>query len=350
MPYTPLPFVDLRGKTPMDLLRAYPDRARDLIKANRRIWGRVSDIASIPVLPIADFLSHRWLKKQFNPYLHEIETFADTLGTRGIYAFNVAFEWACTTGIFSTGESVTLLRTLDWPFPALGKYTVIALQQGKAGTFYNITWPGMAGVFTAMAPGRFSAAINQAPLRKSNLTFIGDWIKARFAVRKQRALPPSHLLRQVFEHAADYEEAKKALAETPIAAPAIFTLGGIRPGEGCIIERLEDCAGIIELGVSEQVTVTNHFNSALNAVGHGWWPRAIDSAGRHRQSRSIAAYELEQGGFAWLTPPIINRYTRLCVITDAMSQRLMVQGYEGPVPVTPLFNLVSVAHETQQAS
>ena len=36
--------------------------------------------------------------------------------------------------------------------------------QGPAGEFFNITWPGFVGALTAMAPWRFAAAINQAPL------------------------------------------------------------------------------------------------------------------------------------------------------------------------------------------
>jgi hypothetical protein len=40
---------------------------------------------------------------------------------------------------------------------------MVARHQAEAGRFLNVTWPGYAGVTTAMAPGRFSAALNQAP-------------------------------------------------------------------------------------------------------------------------------------------------------------------------------------------
>lgn len=346
----PLPFVDLRGKTPVDLLRAYPDRARDLVKANRRIWGAFSDAVSMVALPVGDRISHRWLKKQHNPYLHEIETFADIMNTPGIYALNVAFEWGCTTGVWTTGEHMTLLRTLDWPFPGLGKYVLIALQEGKAGAFYNITWPGVSGVFTAMAPGRFAVAINQAPIPKHNLTFAGDWLRARITAYKEEALPPAHMLRQVCETAANYDEAKERLMTTPIAAPAMFTLSGVKYGQGCVIERLEHRAEVRPLDAGGQVSTTNHFNSDLHALGHGWWPREIDSAGRYRQSQSIAAHELEQPHFNWLSSPMINAYTRLAVLADAANEKLMVQGFEGPVKVTPLFTLLPTPYAEQKAS
>ncbi len=103
---------------------------------------------------------------------------------------------------------MTLLRVLDWPFPALGKQVMVVLQKGKAGDFYNITWPGVSGVYTAMAPGRFAAALNQAPMRMHGLGYAGDWLKNRLMAGRETGLPPAHLLRQVFEQADSYETAK----------------------------------------------------------------------------------------------------------------------------------------------
>ncbi len=98
---TPIPFVDLRGKTPIDLLRSYPDRAQALIKAARRTYGMVSYAASALALPFADKKSHAWLKRTCNPYLYEIESFAEILETsaafmRSISAMNGAAPAAST--------------------------------------------------------------------------------------------------------------------------------------------------------------------------------------------------------------------------------------------------------------
>lgn len=344
-----IPFIDLRGKTPLDLLRAYPDRARDMLKAARGTWGVWSRVASLAALPVGDRVSQRWLKKQGNPYLYEIESFGEMLSTSGVVALNVAFEWGCTSGVWNYGESAAMLRVLDWPFPGLGKYTVVALQDGKAGTFYNVTWPGVSGVFTAMAPGRFSAAVNQAPSRRHHLGFIGDWAKNRWLLSGQQALPPAHVLRQVCERAANYEEAKDALIKTPIAIPAIFILGGVQPGEGCVIERTEQRAEVFELGVHSHVTAANQFASALGNEGLGWRPREIDSAGRYRQSLAIQPHELEAADFGWLAAPILNANTRLAVVSDAATSRLLVQGFEGAMPVTSLFQLPAAAPKQRLA-
>ena len=44
-----------------------------------------------------------------------------------------------------------------------------------------------------------------------------------------RHIPPDHLLREVFETAQDFAEAKHRLETTPIARPVIYTLVGCKP-------------------------------------------------------------------------------------------------------------------------
>lgn len=343
-----IPFVDLRGRTPIDLLRTHPDKAHELIRASTRTFGLMSRIASLAALPFADKRSLAWLNRTRNPYLYEIETFAEILRTPGVYALNLSYEWGCTSGVYRTGETVSMLHVLDWPFPALGKHIMVVLQGGKAGEFFNLTWPAVSGVFAGMAPGRFSACVNLAPMRRHKLTYPGDWLKNRLIVDKQDGLPPSHLLRQVFEQARHYDEAKKMLTDTRIAVPAIFILAGIRPGEGCIIERLENTAEVAELSASQQLTAANHFTSSLATVGKGWHPREEDSEGRYRLSCSIHGHDLLDH-FDWLRSPIINQYTRLCVTSDAATRRLVVQGFEGMLQVTDVFNLPAESHEQQEA-
>ena len=68
-----------------------------------------------------------------------------------------------------------MLRTLDWPLRGLGRNVVVATIEGAAGIYKNVTWPGFVGVATAMAPGRFSGAINQPPMRKWSPSCWLDW-------------------------------------------------------------------------------------------------------------------------------------------------------------------------------
>ena len=346
---TTIPYVDLRGKTPVDLLRAFPDKASGLIRSSTFTYGWPSHLASLAVLPYLDKKSHEWLVQSQNPYLYEIETFADILDVPGVFALNNCYEWGCTSGLYSTSETVSLLRILDWPFPDLGKQVMLVHQSGKAGDFYNLTWPAMSGVFTGMAPKRFSAALNQAPMRRHGKSFLGDWLKNRVIVRDEIGIPPAHLLRQVFELAKNYDEAKKMLSETRISMPAIFVLAGLEAGEGCIIERLENTSEIIELGAQQQLVAANHFTSSLTSVGQGWRPRELDSEGRHKHGCEILGHDLDPQHFEWLRAPMISKNTRLCTLMNASTMRLMAQGFEGVTSATDIYNLPVESYELRKA-
>jgi len=338
---TTIPFVDLRGKTPTDLLRAYPDKAAALLKASRRTFGLASHLASAALLPLSDRRSERWLARSKNPFLHEIEAAAEIVGKSGVYTLNLAYEWGCTSGAYMVGDHVELMRVLDWPFPALGQHAVLALQKAPAGEYYNITWPAFSGVLQAMAPARFAAAINMAPMRMHKAGYAGDWVINRVIAGREKSLPPSHLLRLVFEHAKTYTEAKEMLCKTPIAMPVIYILTGLAPGEGCIIERLENAAEIKELSVAQVVSASNEFHSSFATYGKGWRPRMENSEGRYKQSAGIGVQELQQRDFAWLRPPILSSFTRLVMQADASKGMLMVQGFEGQTPVTELFTIAA---------
>lgn len=348
---TTIPFVDLRGKTPIDLLRTYPDSAKTLVVAARKSYGYWSHIASSLILPFVDKKSHAWLTRTRNPFLHEIESFDSILGVRGIYSLNLSYEWGCTSGAYRNNESVAMMRVLDWPFPKLGKHVLIVLQNGKAGDFYNVTWPGISGVFNAMAPARFSAALNLAPMRRHSSNIITDWFRNRRIAHSQTGLPPAHLLRQVFEQATDYNSAKEILTKTPIAVPAIFTLTGLESGEGCVIERTENAAEVREIGADQQVVASNQFQSSLakGNKSHKFLARPFfNSEGRWQQGCKLQGHEIINSNFSWLCAPILNPFTRLCMVADAATGRLTVQGFEGITAATEIFNLPPINYTKTQ--
>ena len=43
--------------------------------------------------------------------------------------------------------------------------------------------------------------------------------------------------------------------------------------------------------------------------------------------------------FEWLTPPILNEESRLAIVADPASGRLMAQGYEADGPATAVLDL-----------
>lgn len=318
----------------------HKESAKLLLKSTKQTFGLAFEILSHFILPIADNIAKKWLKETNNPYLDEIEQYAKILGFPGVYALNLSYEWGCSSGIFNTSTSPDILRILDWPFKGLGENIFILQQSKQAGIYYNISWPAVSGVFQGTAPGRFSAAINQAPMRQHGLTYFGDWLKNRQILKKQKTLPPAHLLRQVFETAKNYDEAKELLIETPISMPVIYILSGVNKNEGCVIERLEEKASIRELkSENKQVSITNHFQTDLTKYGKSWKSRAIDSCSRADQLNKLDYPGFKSKDFNWLSFPMLNELTRLCMIANAKDGSLMIQGFEKDGPVTNIFML-----------
>lgn len=336
MSLPPIPVVDIRESSPAQLVRDYPEKAQALIHASRNIYGAASRIASHLALPLGDAVSHRWLQHNKNPYHDEITHSAKVLKSGGVYALNLCYEWGCTSAALQ-GDSPILTRVLDWPFRALGENMVVAHQRGSAGDFYNVTWPAVAGVYQAMMPGRFAVALNQAPMRRYKTGIALDWARNRRLWYKQRALPPAHLLRKVCEEAGTYAEAREILTQTPVALPVIYTLAGVNPGEGCVIERLETSAALREMGQG-RACAANHFETHLNGHGHGWMPRATQSALRSAQATRMPMPE-DTGDFSWFTLPVANHLSRLALVAIPAEGKLAVMGTEGGKPVTELFRL-----------
>lgn len=304
-----IPVIDARQDGPVEIARQAESRLHALFAQARRSY-------TPSMLTLADRVTRRWFERAGNPHADEMETIAGLVGASGAFALNGSYEWCCTSGVGDDPlGGVRLVRVLDWRQPGLGRNLVAARQRGSAGDYVNLTWPGFVGVLTAIAPGRFAAAINQPPMMSWGLGLPLDWAVGRSKVWASRALPPAHLLRHVFETCADYDEAKRMLAQTPICLPAFFTLAGTRPGEGCVIERTPGRAGIRPMPAA----IANHW---VHLPERGR-PRGRDSHGRH------ALLEAGLNGTAdWKAAPVINRDTRMIALMNPSSGDLWVQGWE----------------------
>jgi hypothetical protein len=157
-----IPVVDVRDGGPLRHAREGRDRARGLRDTCVAWFPAVAR----PLVPIMDGVARRWLMRSQSPYVEEVRAIAATLGFPGIWFLNGSYQWSCTALAREEDGVPWLARTLDWPFPGLGRFVEVAHMQGPAGEFYNVTWAGYVGALTAMAPGRFAACINQAPMRR----------------------------------------------------------------------------------------------------------------------------------------------------------------------------------------
>jgi hypothetical protein len=277
-----------------------------------------------------------------------VEQIAAALDFSGVWLLNASYQWGCTARASEHGGRPWLLRTLDWPFRGLGHYTEVARMRGVSGDFVSVTWPGYVGVLTAMAPQRFAAALNQAPMwRRTQHRWLRPYDYAANAVRASAAadrMPPDQLLRQTFEVCGDFAAARRLLEETPVARPVIYTLVGCAARERCVIERTE----------TGFVTREDDTCAANDRVPcrPGWEGRIgtrrflvssfADAAGHSRARRDALAGwigSLTANGLDWVREPVLKPYMRLAVAMNPAAGILRAAGYdraggELPEPVT----------------
>jgi hypothetical protein len=229
--------------------------------------------------------------------------------------------------------------------------------RGACGDFFSITWPGYVGALTALAPFRFGASVNQAPLWRRT---IHRWLRPYdFAANAleiwQRAdhMPPDQLLRRTFEVCDDYRAARRMLETTPVARPVIYTLAGCAANERCVIERTETAF----------VTREDETSAANDWVPNraGWEGRigtrrflvssfaeAANVSQRRREGLKSFNGALSDRSFAWVREPVLNPYTRLAVAMCPARGILRVIGYEAsggvlPEPVTQMADIEAPA-------
>jgi hypothetical protein len=298
--------------------------------------------------PALDRLSSAWLARTPSPYIDEIAAISDLAAGGGVWFVNASYEWGCTTRIDAAPRPF-LRRTLDWPFPGLGRHVEVALQDGGAGVYANVTWPGAVGVLTAVAPGRFAAAINQAPMFRRTrglLLFPVDAVlNAVDTFRDDGCWPAAHLLRHVFDVCATFGEAVEMLSTAPIAKPVMYSIVGTSASQACLIERTQTEA-VVRRGDS---TIANDWHPTSPRREGYWMQRGAYIRGPDDSNRRRKCLEDAEPGecFEWVREPVLNGFTRLAVEASAACGELRVLGFEQArrwsaraTPATAVLNVI----------
>ncbi|MBI2254387.1 MAG: hypothetical protein HYU58_07205 [Proteobacteria bacterium] len=327
-----IPVIDLGNRPLSDLAVLAPDKVRLLSASGRALTTGL-------VQAWMDRRSQAWLARNVTPYREEIAAVAAASGAAGVHALNISTEWACS----SIAQAGCLMRTLDWPLHGMGPALTVTRHDSVAGAWWQATWPGFVGVLTGLAPGRFAASYNQPPIRKTTSLKPLDWVLERRRSARRTAIPPTHLLRQVFEKASGFEEARLLLSETPLAIPALFTLAGA-DGRSIVIERLED--RYRHRASPNASAIANHWPD-LPGFTEGWprgWLRGVDSARRFRDACVWASgLDVLPADFSWLQYPILNKFSRLAAMMDCISGTFILMGLEqagnSAVPATQILRL-----------
>ena len=228
--------------------------------------------------------------------------------------------------------------------------------RGSAGDFVNVTWPGYVGTLTASAPGRFAAAINQAPLWRRTRR---PWLRPYdLAVNAFRTWPHS------------------VLPTRPSAARGVRDLPRFRRGQASARDRTDRASGDLHahrLRARRALRDRAHRTSVCHArprdIGGQRLAAHHDAVGGAGLRQPVADHFTGRGGgqqptrgarrlrpgrkpfghadFAWVTPPVLNPFTRIAVEMCAASGTVRVVGYEVdeasalPQPVTHVCELAA---------
>jgi hypothetical protein len=319
----PVPTVDVREGGPTAHARQRLPQAQALRDAclGWLTGGRV-------LAWLADPVARWWLVRSGSPLLTEIGNIARSVRGPGVWSLHCAYTVGCTASVAESTDGPLLRRTLDWPFPGLGRLVEVARQQGPAGEYLNVTWPGFAGVLTAMAPRRFAVAINQAPMRQRTsagwLLWLDYALNAASALLRKGLMPPEHLLRVAFDTCGDFDAVCCFLATARIARPAIFLVGGMKAGERALIEHYGNQAVVHRDG-----TVAAN---AWRSESSGWRPRVCGEGApfenNRRRTEAMSNFGATLAPLAWAKPPIVNAFTRTTVEMSVAQDRLVVAGWE----------------------
>jgi hypothetical protein len=333
-----IPFVDVRQGGPVAHVKERIHTAlalRDACLAPIPSWG-------YGLLSPIDYITSKWLRRSASRYREELEYIVSYLGFPGAMTMNLSYLFACTTAAdLDHFNRPRIRRSLDWPFHGLGKCVEVAWQAGPAGSYYNVTWPGSVGVLNALAPGRFAAVINAAPMQRRTESSVGIpydiVLNIRQALTSNDDWPPDHLLRFAFDYCSNFEEAIEVLSKEPLARPAIFTITGIKSDEIAIVERTERNGRVIRGPIS----VANDWHKPERG-----WKARMGHANNVARRMKMHSMQDDTTPFCWMKPPVLNKLTRLAVEMSADDVgHLVVRGYESgswkrmPAPATCDFYL-----------
>ncbi|MCX7591749.1 MAG: hypothetical protein N2255_08990 [Kiritimatiellae bacterium] len=170
-----------------------------------------------------------------------------------------------------------LARNLDWfgysPNVLRPSTMIVRVHGAPAGNYTLVTWPGIFGALTAIAPGRFPLAVNYVQHRTASALWrtLGRGLSGYWPSTWNTGL--------ALEKSRSYPSAFHYLSSEPLLAPIIYSLAGTERGRGVVIERTPDGYALRKLGEGNAVCATNYYVSPNfkneNVDWSDWEPRGF---------------------------------------------------------------------------
>lgn len=181
----------------------------------------------------------------------------------------------CSAFAVDAGGAVLHARNLDWwtENDLLARHTLVVDFVGApAGSFTAIGWPGFAGLFSAVARGRFAITLNAALSTEP----------------AQLAPPVVFELRSAFETVRTFAEVVERLAAVAIPCDCLLLVTGPQPGEMVVLERTpRQCA--LRRADGGVLAVTNDFLALRSGFEPPGNALLATSCGRYARLQQLLA-------------------------------------------------------------
>jgi len=227
----------------------YKTQIRDLIQT-------LKDLAN----PVVADAAH-WIDVIFGPlddklpqpYADELRGIADAVGLPlgEIVVYNIFYEiFTVCTSIVAQDPNGKLFhaRNLDFGLFLGWDHETHnwAISQKLRSMVVNIMWTknnklvyksnnfaGFVGLYNGLKPNAFTLTANERFAAKGGYLGMLEWLIGQDPNGKWM----TWLARETMEEATSYDDAVNRLSNTPCLSPVYFIVGGVKPGEGCIIVR-----------------------------------------------------------------------------------------------------------------
>ena len=291
-------------------------KARTLCRAVERQLGAAAIVS--PLIALAARCVARMSQGELD-YLEDMECWSEwAVGDLDLVILaNFSYELHQTRRGFGFCTSVAFdqprlgmvhCRNVDWPLRQIKDATIILDCKSSAGPFKAVAVPGMVGILSGVAKGRFSITINSKEDRNHYVPNFLGW-------------GATLLLRWIFEYCTSYEEALRELKKAPAFVPFYAMLVGPKSGQAVVVEVNRNGKNRLYKQPDFPVAVGNHYPGEICEDGDSQKRQELVEARALRcKAKSL------RGCFAVVNEfPVTHAYTVQSMVLHAKSGTVLLQ-------------------------
>eukprot|EP00357_Protocruzia_adherens_P033559 CAMPEP_0115029776 /NCGR_PEP_ID=MMETSP0216-20121206/37251_1 /TAXON_ID=223996 /ORGANISM="Protocruzia adherens, Strain Boccale" /LENGTH=339 /DNA_ID=CAMNT_0002406523 /DNA_START=80 /DNA_END=1096 /DNA_ORIENTATION=- len=142
-----------------------------------------------------------------------------------------SFDASCTSAVADSAEGVIHGRNMDFGFANALRTISMNITYTKNGKplYKGTSFLGYSGILTGMRFDGFGISVDA---RHKDDSLAGNLLRIAMGYK-----PPSWLVRETLENVTNFDDARKTLSETKMAASMYMILSGTEAGQGTVLTR-----------------------------------------------------------------------------------------------------------------